>query len=148
MVEKSPDAYRSISEAASELDLPAHVLRFWESKFPQLKPVKRAGGRRFYRPGDLALLRGVKRLLYDDGFTIKGAQKYIRENGVAAVSGLAEGSAPATVAEPVRLAERYVPVEEKPSAAKAGRGTGDLSAILARLEAAKSRLDEALQQAD
>lgn len=142
MVAKSPDAYRSISEAASELDLPAHVLRFWESKFPQLKPVKRAGGRRFYRPGDLALLRGVKRLLYEDGFTIKGAQKYIRENGVAAVSGLAEADGPAA-AEPPRLAERYVPAPtSRPVSAASGRS--DLAPIISRLEAAKRKLDDAI----
>lgn len=142
MADKSPDAYRSISEAASELDLPAHVLRFWESKFPQLKPVKRAGGRRFYRPGDIALLRGIKRLLYEDGFTIKGAQKYVREQGVAAVGALTtdEGGKPP---EAPRLAERYVP-PARPAARVTGQGS--LAPILDRLEEAKKRLDDALAQ--
>lgn len=94
MSEKSPDAYRTISEAGEEAGLPPHVLRFWESKFAQLKPVKRAGGRRMYRRQDVLLLKGLRRLLYDDGYTIKGAQKYLREHGVAAVAALADAEAP------------------------------------------------------
>ena len=95
MSEKSPDAYRTISEAGEEAGLPPHVLRFWESKFAQLKPVKRAGGRRMYRRQDVLLLKGLRRLLYDDGYTIKGAQKYLREHGVAAVASLADAETPA-----------------------------------------------------
>lgn len=79
---KSRDAFRTISEVSSTLDTPAHVLRFWESKFSQVKPVKRAGGRRYYRPNDVNLLAGIKRLLHEDGMTIKGAQKLLREHGV------------------------------------------------------------------
>ncbi len=79
---KSPDAFRTISEVASDLDVPQHVLRFWETKFSQVKPLKRAGGRRYYRPEDLNLLRGIRTLLYTDGFTIKGVQKVLREQGV------------------------------------------------------------------
>jgi DNA-binding transcriptional MerR regulator len=79
---KAPDAFRTISEVAEWLDTPAHVLRFWESKFSQVKPVKRAGGRRYYRPDDMALLGGIKMLLHDDGLTIKGVQKLLREKGV------------------------------------------------------------------
>ncbi|MGR3378628.1 MerR family transcriptional regulator [Salipiger abyssi] len=86
---KSRDAFRTISEVAELLDTPAHVLRFWESKFTQVKPVKRAGGRRYYRPGDIALLSGIKKLLHDDGMTIKGVQKVLREKGVKHVSMLA-----------------------------------------------------------
>ncbi|WP_150296754.1 MerR family transcriptional regulator [Salipiger aestuarii] len=85
---KSRDAFRTISEVAELLDTPAHVLRFWESKFTQVKPVKRAGGRRYYRPGDIALLAGIKKLLHEDGLTIKGAQKVLREQGVKHVSSL------------------------------------------------------------
>ncbi len=85
---KSPDAFRTISEVADWLDRPAHVLRFWESKFTQVKPVKRAGGRRYYRPEDMRLLGGIKKLLHDDGMTIKGAQKVLREQGVRYVSAL------------------------------------------------------------
>ncbi len=87
-MEKSPEAFRTISEVADLLETPAHVLRFWESRFPQIRPVKRAGGRRYYRPGDVALLSGIKRLLHDDGMTIRGVQKILREHGVKHVAGL------------------------------------------------------------
>ena len=87
---KSADAFRTISEVAEWLDTPAHVLRFWESKFTQVKPVKRAGGRRYYRPADMRLLGGIKKLLHDDGLTIKGAQKVLREQGIRHVSSLCE----------------------------------------------------------
>jgi len=89
-MEKSADAFRTISEVAELLDTPAHVLRFWESRFPQIKPVKRAGGRRYYRPSDVALLVGIRRLLHDEGMTIRGVQKILREQGVRHVSGLTE----------------------------------------------------------
>ncbi len=81
-VQKSAQAFRTISEVAAELDVPQHVLRFWESKFAHVKPMKRGGGRRYYRPEDVDLLRGIRVLLYDDGFTIKGVQKVFRERGV------------------------------------------------------------------
>ena len=87
---KSADAFRTISEVAEWLDTPAHVLRFWESKFTQVKPVKRAGGRRYYRPADMRLLGGIKKLLHDDGMTIKGVQKVLREQGIRHVSSLCE----------------------------------------------------------
>ena len=88
-MDKSPDAFRTISEVAETLETPAHVLRFWESRFPQIRPVKRAGGRRYYRPADVALLTGIKRLLHDEGLTIRGVQKILREQGVRHVAGLA-----------------------------------------------------------
>ena len=78
---KSPEAFRTISEVATDLDVPQHVLRFWESKFAQVKPLKRGGGRRYYRPEDVELLRRIRALLYEDGYTIKGVQKLLRENG-------------------------------------------------------------------
>ncbi len=78
---KSPEAFRTISEVSLALDVPQHVLRFWESRFSQIRPVKRAGGRRFYRPDDMALLRGIRSLLYSDGYTIKGVQKVLRDKG-------------------------------------------------------------------
>lgn len=87
-MDKSPDAFRTISEVSDWLQTPAHVLRFWESRFTQLKPVKRAGGRRYYRPGDMALLGGIKKLLHDDGLTIRGVQKLLREHGVRYVAAL------------------------------------------------------------
>lgn len=78
---KSPDAFRTISEVADDLDLPQHVLRFWESRFNQIKPMKRGGGRRYYRPEDVDLLRGIKSLLYDEGYTIRGVQRLLKEQG-------------------------------------------------------------------
>ena len=78
---KSPEAFRTISEVSKDLSLPQHVLRFWETKFTQIKPIKRGGGRRYYRPEDIELLRGIKYLLYNDGYTIRGVQKVIKENG-------------------------------------------------------------------
>lgn len=77
---KSPGAYRTISEVSDELDVPQHVLRFWETKFPQLQPLKRGGGRRYYRPADVELLRRIQSLLYTEGYTIKGVQRLLREH--------------------------------------------------------------------
>ena len=87
-VDKSPEAFRTISEVAEALDTPAHVLRFWESRFPQIRPVKRAGGRRYYRPADVALLTSIRHLLHVQGLTIRGVQKILREQGVRHVAGL------------------------------------------------------------
>src|ERR1700742_3746094 len=84
--EKSAEAFRTISEVATELDVPQHVLRFWETRFAQIRPVKRAGGRRYYRPDDVDLLRGIRVLLYSDVYTIKGVQKILREQGIRYVS--------------------------------------------------------------
>lgn len=80
-MDKSPDAFRTISEVAEDLDLPQHVLRFWETRFNQIKPMKRGGGRRYYRPQDVDLIKGIRHMLYDQGYTIKGVQKLLRENG-------------------------------------------------------------------
>jgi DNA-binding transcriptional MerR regulator len=94
---KSPEAFRTISEVASDLDVPQHVLRFWESRFAQVRPTKRAGGRRYYRPEDVDLLRGIRALLYSEGYTIKGVQKLLRERGLRYVAQVGRGE---TVAEP------------------------------------------------
>lgn len=94
MKDKAPDAFRTISEVAEALKVPAHVLRFWESRFPQIRPVKRAGGRRYYRPADVALIGGIKRLLHDEGMTIRGVQKLLREQGVKQIAGLADEGEP------------------------------------------------------
>ena len=99
---KSAGAFRTISEAADELDVPQHVLRFWESRFAQIKPLKRAGGRRFYRPDDVDLLRGVRRLLHDQGYTIKGAQRVLRERGVRFVQAVGRGQIKAASLPPAR----------------------------------------------
>lgn len=90
-VEKYPDAFRTISEVAEDLDLPQHVLRFWETRFAQIKPMKRGGGRRYYRPNDVDLIRGIRHLLYDQGYTIKGVQKLLRDNGNQYVVALGAG---------------------------------------------------------
>lgn len=90
-MDKSPEAFRTISEVAETLETPAHVLRFWETRFPQIRPVKRAGGRRYYRPSDVALLSGIKRLLHDEGLTIRGVQKILREQGIRHVAALGSG---------------------------------------------------------
>jgi DNA-binding transcriptional MerR regulator len=108
---KSPDAFRTISEVATELDVPQHVLRFWESRFVQIKPVKRAGGRRFYRPEDVDLLRGIRALLYTDGLTIRGVQKLLKERGMRHVAGVGRGVTP----EPI-VVEKIVIVEKAPEA--------------------------------
>ncbi len=134
MSDKAPEAFRTIGEVADQLRTPAHVLRFWESKFSQVKPVKRAGGRRYYRPADVALLAGIKQLLHDDGMTIRGVQKLLREQGPRHVAGLANGGAPTPaangaaplvpspdpVAEPVEaLSESPPPVRGQETAAEA-----------------------------
>src|SRR5580765_4033518 len=91
--EKSPEAFRTISEVSSELDVPQHVLRFWESKFAAVKPLKRGGGRRYYRREDLDLLRGIRSLLYSEGMTIKGVQKIFRVHGARYVAEFGRGAA-------------------------------------------------------
>jgi DNA-binding transcriptional MerR regulator len=94
-VDKAPDAFRTISEVADDLDIPQHVLRFWETRFTQIKPMKRSGGRRYYRPDDVDLLRGIRRLLYGEGYTIRGVQRILKEHGIKSVQGLIDGSAAA-----------------------------------------------------
>src|ERR1700744_5084278 len=133
---KSAEAFRTISEVATELDMPQHVLRFWESRFAQVKPVKRAGGRRYYRPEDVDLLRGIRTLLYREGFTIKGTQKVLREKGLRYVAELgrtAAGAAPASapveaVVEMPRPRATLTIVERVPDE------EGDLAASLAHQE--------------
>src|ERR1700741_264974 len=92
-LDKAPDAFRTISEVAADLDIPQHVLRFWETLFAQIKPMKRSGGRRYYRPDDIDLLKGIRRLLYSEGYTIPGVQRILKEHGIKSVQGLADSSA-------------------------------------------------------
>ena len=113
-MKKSHDAFRTISEVSELLDTPAHVLRFWESKFSQIKPVKRAGGRRYYRPQDIQLIAGLKQLLHGDGLSIKEAQKLLREQGVKHVAGI--GSDATTEAVPAAVTPAPEPVVEAPVA--------------------------------
>jgi DNA-binding transcriptional MerR regulator len=91
-LDKAPDAFRTISEVADDLDIPQHVLRFWETRFAQIKPMKRSGGRRYYRPDDVDLLRGIRRLLYGEGYTIRGVQRILKEHGIKSVQRLADAS--------------------------------------------------------
>src|SRR5215475_2954175 len=115
---KSAEAFRTISEVAIELDVPQHVLRFWESRFAQIRPVKRAGGRRYYRPEDVDLLKGIRALLYSDGFTIKGVQKVLKERGPRHVAEVGRGGKPgALVIEKPVVVEKIVYVE-KPAVAR------------------------------
>ena len=102
-MDKAPDAFRTISEVADEIDVPQHVLRFWESRFIQIKPMKRGGGRRYYRPDDVDLLRGVRHLLYGEGYTIRGVQRILRDEGAAFVQNVWRAGAKA------RLRRRPVP---------------------------------------
>ncbi len=92
VMDKSPDAFRTISEVAEDLDLPQHVLRFWETRFTQIKPMKRGGGRRYYRPQDVDLIKGIRHMLYDQGYTIKGVQKLLRDRGIAFIGALGAGN--------------------------------------------------------
>jgi DNA-binding transcriptional MerR regulator len=93
-VDKAPDAFRTISEVATELDVPQHVLRFWESRFRDIKPMKRGGGRRYYRPDDVMLLRGIRHLLYGEGYTIRGVQRILKEQGAKFVQTVWQPGAP------------------------------------------------------
>ncbi len=135
---KSPTAFRTISEASEEVGTPQHVLRFWESKFDFIQPVKRAGGRRFYRPEDVTLLKAVRRLLHDEGLTIRGVQRLFKEQGRARV--LAYG-------DPGSALDLGPDIEREPKPAvrsTEGASHGHLAAILAELEQAKARLDAVL----
>jgi DNA-binding transcriptional MerR regulator len=103
-IRKGPDAFRTISEVAEAIQLPQHVLRFWETRFTQIKPLKRAGGRRFYRPEDVELLIAIRHLLYGEGYTIRGVQRLLKEQGPRAVAALARGE---PIAAPTVGTERY-----------------------------------------
>ena len=119
---KAPDAFRTIREVSEELDVPQHVLRFWESKFTQIKPLKRGGGRRYYRPDDIVLLRRIRALLYVEGYTIKGVQKLLREGGAKA---LEAGDGNVAPVAPASAAEPAVPPDPAPaSAAPSPAATG------------------------
>ena len=104
-MDKSPDAFRTISEVAEDLDLPQHVLRFWETRFSQIRPLKRGGGRRYYRPDDVDLLKGIRHLLYGEGYTIKGVQRILKSEGVRFVQGVGRGEETVTAPPPEMPAE-------------------------------------------
>jgi DNA-binding transcriptional MerR regulator len=118
MNNKAPDAFRTISEVAEELDLPQHVLRFWETRFSQIKPLKRGGGRRYYRPDDVDLLRGIRHLLYGEGYTIRGAQRILKDHGIRFVQTVWQAGAPQPQKAPEDVDEGRAPEQE-------GEGTGE-----------------------
>ncbi len=130
-MEKSPEAFRTIREVADAMDLPQHVLRFWETRFPQIRPLKRAGGRRYYRPDDVERLRVIRRLLYDEGYTIKGVQRLFKEQGAQALLAAASGSRPPFPVEAAAPPE--APEDSYPSAAgpapEAGTRNGPAPAL-------------------
>lgn len=123
-MDKSPDAFRTISEVAEELSLPQHVLRFWETRFSQIKPMKRAGGRRYYRPDDFDLLQGIRYLLYDQGYTIKGVQKLLKQNGNKYVIAIGAGDMETAEAILVSKEQEAEPVMDMAGVADAGRVLG------------------------
>ncbi|WP_310538705.1 MerR family transcriptional regulator [Phenylobacterium sp.] len=138
---KGPDAFRTISEAADELGVPQHVLRFWETKFSFIRPMKRAGGRRFYRPQDISMLRGVKTLLHEDGYTIKGVQRLHKEQGLKRLLSAASGQG----APPLEPAD-HRPVLDLTSARLGAEDRERLVFALDDLQAAKRRLDALLKR--
>ena len=163
MVEKSPDAFRTISEAAEELDVPQHVLRFWETRFTQIKPMKRAGGRRYYRPADVELLKGIRSLLYKEGYTIRGVQKILKEDGASYVAGVGRGEIepgkrdgemasappPGTAKAAPRLGKGAAPAAQAPAAAANRLSDGHaemLKAALRDLGEARKMLDPNLSR--
>lgn len=137
---KSPNAFRTISEAADEVGAPQHVLRFWETKFSFITPLKRAGGRRFYRPQDVVLLKAVKRLLHEDGLTIKGVQRLHREQGLKRLA--AYGDPDGKVAFEPDGGATPAPA----TAAPAGVPSVRLRQVLAELEGARARLEAVLSR--
>jgi DNA-binding transcriptional MerR regulator len=158
--EKSPEAFRTISEVAADLDVPQHVLRFWEQRFAQVKPVKRAGGRRYYRPDDVDLLRGIRSLLYQDGLTIKGVQKIIRDRGLRFVAEIGRGDAtlhtgparpfeapaePAYARAAMARLERAVAQTDEPPPLLVEEERVRLELLLAQLLFLKSRLHATLR---
>ncbi|EMD82416.1 MerR family transcriptional regulator [Pacificimonas flava] len=151
---KSPNAFRTISEVSDDIGVPQHVLRFWETKFTQVKPMKRGGGRRYYRPEDVDLLRAINSLLYSDGLTIKGVQKLLRERGAKAVAAgdVGVGTVPGDDAAPIPRSETD---EARSAAAEGGlpfsvppaRADGGDADMLSELRAIRTRLSSALDAA-
>jgi DNA-binding transcriptional MerR regulator len=134
-VDKAPDAFRTISEVADELDVPQHVLRFWETRFGQIRPMKRGGGRRYYRPDDVDLLRGIRHLLYGEGYTIRGVQRILKDNGVKFVQSVWKSGAPQP--EPPR-AEDAAGIDERPEPVRLDGDRSERAAVPGRL----ARADE------
>ncbi|SMH44715.1 MerR family transcriptional regulator [Mesorhizobium australicum] len=143
-MDKSPDAFRTISEVAEDLDLPQHVLRFWETRFTQIKPMKRGGGRRYYRPQDVDLIKGIRHLLYDQGYTIKGVQKLLRENGNQFIAAVGTGDMAAVAA----IAARKQEAAQAAAASTAPRGGVDDEMLVGEPKVKPSRRFFGLGKAD
>jgi DNA-binding transcriptional MerR regulator len=140
-VTKGPEAFRTISEAADELGVPQHVLRFWETRFSFIRPMKRAGGRRFYRPQDLEVLKGVRALLHDEGYTIKGVQRLHKEQGVKRLLGATCAPDGELAVSDGLLADAPIPVAQPtPPRGLPAAAESRLRGALEALEAAKARL--------
>jgi DNA-binding transcriptional MerR regulator len=149
---KSPDAFRTISEVAEDLDIPQHVLRFWETRFSQIKPLKRGGGRRYYRPDDVALLKGIRRLLYGEGYTIKGLQRILKEQGPRHVQAIGRGAEiapqPGAAARPAAVSGstadmgRHVPAHPAPAGEPGFAAKALLSSLSPPLQPATAGGDE------
>ena len=141
--EKRPGAFRTISEVSEEIAVPQHVLRFWETKFAQIRPLKRAGGRRYYRPEDVDLLKGVRQLLHGQGYTIRGAQRVMRESGVRFVQAVGRGEAVASAPGPQDLEADAAPVELGGAAADmpAAEGLAAIEEALRELYACRAALE-------
>ena len=156
---KSPDAFRTISEVAEDLDIPQHVLRFWETRFSQIKPLKRGGGRRYYRPDDVALLKGIRRLLYGEGYTIKGLQRILKEQGPRHVQAIGRGApigaassalASGTAEAPSVMQADEAPAWTPPRAQAVPEGLDDitvLTAVMNELGECRRILERALEPA-
>lgn len=146
-MDKSPDAFRTISEVAEDIDLPQHVLRFWETRFAQIKPLKRGGGRRYYRPEDIDLLKGIRHLLYGEGYTIRGVQKILKEEGPRFVQAIGRGEekAPARTSAPDAFEEESEDWSEKrfPEPSLDGNKASTLSPEA--LQSLQTALDELLE---
>jgi len=133
-VDKAPDAFRTISEVAGELDLPQHVLRFWETRFSQIRPMKRGGGRRYYRPDDVDLLRGIRHLLYGEGYTIRGVQRILKDHGIKFVQSVWQAGAP----QPAKAAEDGEETESTAPGERGRRLFGLLPSLVSGEDAAAS----------
>ena len=152
---KSPDAFRTISEVAEDLDIPQHVLRFWETRFSQIKPLKRGGGRRYYRPDDVALLKGIRRLLYGEGYTIKGLQRILKEQGPRHVQAIGRGGpigamaqAPGAPGAEATGAENGSWTAPRPSVPEGLDDVSVLTAVMRELGECRLILERALKPAE
>jgi DNA-binding transcriptional MerR regulator len=149
MVEKAPEAFRTISEVADELDLPQHVLRFWETRFTQIRPLKRGGGRRYYRPDDVDLLRGIRHLLYGEGYTIRGVQRLLKDNGPKFVQSVWTAGAPQPPPQARHAEDREAFQDElalEDAAERAGSATTGSNEHTALSQADMQRLRAALSE--